>query len=122
MTGPETPAAVRQSLDILERRAGIRALVGLSGDLDFRGVAELGDAVDRQLEARAHELWVDLRGLAHIDSQGLGALIHARRRTDEAGAVLRLVVDGGAAGEMLELGRMDRVFLTARELPRTLLA
>jgi anti-anti-sigma factor len=122
MSTPETPAVERQALEILERRAGIRALVGLSGDLDFRGVADLGDAVDRVLESRAHELWVDLRGLAHIDSEGLGALIHARKRTDEAGAVLRLVVNGGAAGEVLELGRMDRVFLLAHELPRTLLA
>jgi anti-sigma B factor antagonist len=122
MTGPDTPAVLRQALGIQERRAGIRALVGLSGDLDFRGVADLGDAVDRQLEARAHELWVDLRRLHFIDSTGLGALISARRRADDAGAVLHLVVDGGPAGEVLELGRMDRVFLVAHELPRTLLA
>jgi anti-anti-sigma factor len=105
---------------IEERRAGIRALVGMSGDLDFNAAPQLGDAIDRLLEARAHELWVDLRGLDFIDSTGLAALIGARRRADAAGAKLRLVVDRGPVRDVLELGRMDRVFQLAAEPPRIL--
>jgi anti-anti-sigma factor len=105
---------------IEERRAGIRALVGISGDLDFTAAPELSDAVDRQLEARAHEIWIDLRGLDFMDSTGLGALIGARRRADRAGAILRLVVRPGPVREVLQLGRMDRVFLMATEPPRIL--
>jgi anti-sigma B factor antagonist len=105
---------------IQERRAGIRALVGMSGDLDFAAAPQLGDAIDRLLEARAHELWVDLRELDFIDSTGLAALIGARRRADAAGAKLRLVVDPGPVRDVLVLGRMDRVFQLATEPPRTL--
>ena len=105
---------------IEERRAGIRGLVGMAGDLDFTAAPRLGDAIDRLLEARAHELWVDLRELDFIDSTGLAALIGARRRADAAGAKLRLVVDDGPVREVLELGRMDRVFHIAAEPPRTL--
>jgi anti-sigma B factor antagonist len=103
---------------IEERRAGIRALVGMSGDLDFTAAPQLGDAIDRLLEARAHELWVDLRDLQFIDSTGLAALIGARRRADAAGAKLRLVVDRGPVRDVLELGSMDRVFQLATEPPR----
>ena len=111
---------VEAQFAIEERRAGIRALVGMAGDLDFTAAPRLGDAIDRLLEARAYELWLDLRGLHFIDSTGLGALIGARRRADAAGARLRLVVDDGPVREVLELGRMDRVFHIASEPPRTL--
>jgi anti-anti-sigma factor len=110
----------RAGFEIEERRAGIRALVGMSGDLDFTAAPRLGDAIDRLLEARAHELWVDLRKLAFIDSTGLAALIGARRRADAAGAKLRLVVERGPVRDVLELGRMDRVFQLATEPPRIL--
>ena len=106
--------------EIEERRAGIRALVGMSGHLDFSAAPRLGDAIDRLLEARAHELWVDLRELVFIDSTGLAALIGARRRADAAGAKLRLVVERGPVRDVLELGRMDRVFQLATEPPRIL--
>ena len=92
----------------------------MSGDLDFNAAPRLGDAIDRLLEARAHELWVDLRDLVFIDSTGLAALIGARRRADAAGAKLRLVVDRGPVRDVLELGRMDRVFQLASEPPRIL--
>jgi anti-sigma B factor antagonist len=117
------PAAIQDaetSFAIEERRAGIRALVGMSGDLDFTAAPQLGDAIDRLLEARAHELWVDLRDLDFIDSTGLAALIGARRRADAAGAKLRLVVERGPVRDVLELGRMDRVFHLAAEPPRIL--
>jgi anti-sigma B factor antagonist len=110
----------RAGFEIEERRAGIRALVGMSGDLDFAAAPRLGDAIDRMLEARAHELWVDLRKLVFIDSTGLAALIGARRRADAAGAKLRLVVERGPVRDVLELGRMDRVFQLATEPPRIL--
>jgi anti-sigma B factor antagonist len=112
--GTETPFSID------ERRAGIRGLVGMSGDLDFTAAPRLGDAIDRLLEARAHELWVDLRELNFIDSTGLAALIGARRRADAAGAKLRLIVGRGPVRDVLELGRMDRVFHIATEPPRTL--
>jgi anti-sigma B factor antagonist len=111
---------VEAPFEIEERRAGIRALVGMSGDLDFNAAPRLGDAIDRLLEARAHELWVDLRKLDFIDSTGLAALIGARRRADAAGAKLRLVVRRGPVRDVLELGRMDRVFQIAAEPPRIL--
>jgi anti-sigma B factor antagonist len=117
------PAGIQEAaapFSIEERRAGIRGLVGMSGDLDFTAAPRLGDAIDRLLEARAHELWVDLRRLDFIDSTGLAALIGARRRADAAGAKLRLVVEAGPVREVLELGRMDRVFHIASEPPRTL--
>ena len=117
------PAAIEDAegqFVIEERRAGIRALVGMSGDLDFNAAPQLGDAIDRLLEARAHEIWVDLRQLDFIDSTGLAALIGARRRADAAGAKLRLVVDRGPVRDVLELGRMDRVFQLAAEPPRIL--
>jgi anti-sigma B factor antagonist len=117
------PAAIEDAegqFVIEERRAGIRALVGMSGDLDFNAAPQLGDAIDRLLEARAHEIWVDLRRLDFIDSTGLAALIGARRRADGAGAKLRLVVDRGPVRDVLELGRMDRVFQLAAEPPRIL--
>jgi anti-sigma B factor antagonist len=117
------PAGIQDAeaqFSIEERRAGIRGLVGMSGDLDFTAAPRLGDAIDRLLEARAHELWVDLRRLDFIDSTGLAALIGARRRADAAGAKLRLVVEAGPVREVLELGRMDRVFHIATEPPRTL--
>ena len=117
------PAEIQEAeaeFAIEERREGIRALVGMSGNLDFTAAPQLGDAIDRLLEARAHELWVDLRDLESIDSTGLAALTSARRRADAEGAKLRLVVERGPVRDVLELGRMDRVFQLATEPPRIL--
>jgi anti-sigma B factor antagonist len=117
------PAGIQEAeaeFAIEERREGIRALVGMSGNLDFTAAPQLGDAIDRLLEARAHELWVDLRDLESIDSTGLAALTSARRRADAEGAKLRLVVERGPVRDVLELGRMDRVFQLAKEPPRIL--
>ena len=104
------PAEIQEAeaeFAIEERREGIRVLVGMSGNLDFTAAPQLGDAIDRLLEARAHELWVDLRDLESIDSTGLAALTSARRRADAEGAKLRLVVERGPVRDVLELGRMD---------------
>jgi anti-sigma B factor antagonist len=117
---PAGATEAEPGFSIEERRAGIRALVGMSGGLDFHAAPMLGDAVDRLLEARAHELWVDLRELDFIDSTGLAALIGARRRADHSGAKFRLVVESGPVRDVLELGRMDRVFQLASEPPRVL--
>ena len=117
------PAEIQEAeaeFAIEERREGIRALVGMSGNLDFTAAPQLGDAIDRLLEARAHELWVDLRDLDFDRLDRPRRPDVARRRADAEGAKLRLVVERGPVRDVLELGRMDRVFQLATEPPRIL--
>jgi anti-anti-sigma factor len=95
---------------IEERRAGIRALVGISGDLDFSAAPELSDAVDRQLEARAHEIWIDLRGLDFMDSTGLRTLVSANQRARTQGRRLAIVRGPEQVDRIFSVTRLDERF------------
>jgi hypothetical protein len=76
---------------------------GMGQPLDTRGrrLSELGLTLHRLLEDGERRIVLDLRGLNHLDSAGVGELVFCKKRTAESGRGML---------EMLSLGRIFEMF------------
>jgi anti-anti-sigma factor len=79
--------------------------VHIAGDLDYATCGELVDFVADRLAAAPglRHVRLNFRGLTHIDSSGLAALLAVRRRTGAARAQLHLDERSTALNRMLDL-------------------
>jgi anti-sigma B factor antagonist len=93
---------------IKERRGSI--VVALEGDIDLEGSPAarkvLLDAV-----GRGQPVYVDLSGVSYIDSSGIASLVEALQRARQGGTAFALASVSDAARRVLELARLDRVFI-----------
>lgn len=87
--------------------AGI-ALVRVSGELDYDGVAALEDAVRSVRALGSHCLLVDLSGLTFMDSSGVNALLKARRDTHVSGGWMRIAGPQPSVLRVIELVGLDQ--------------
>lgn len=62
-----------------------KTLVTVVGEVDVSNAGELREAVDSALEAAPAEVSVDLAEVSYIDSTGIGVLVGAATRAQEAG-------------------------------------
>src|SRR3954451_12742372 len=67
-----------------------RTLLNLSGELDLATVGELEAALASRLQA-GENVVVDLRGLAFMDSSGVGALVAAHQSAQDGNGSLVIV-------------------------------
>ena len=74
-------------------------VIGLSGELDAYHVPRVNAELDALLAAGKTILIVNLKRVAYIDSTGLGALVAARKRAQDVGGFLLLVVASESAVE-----------------------
>lgn len=77
----------------VERRpsgTGVIATVTVTGEIDYSNVAALRDALNEG-HAAGGAVRVDLRSLEFIDSMGLGAILQASLRADDAGTHFAIV-------------------------------
>jgi anti-anti-sigma factor len=83
--------------------AGRKAVIALTGDLDFAGAATL----ERELaELEDSTVVVDLRGLGFMDSSGLRALAVAALRAQDAGRRFALVPGAAQVMRVFDITRM----------------
>lgn len=75
-------------LSITTTPASEAMLVRVTGEVDVSNASELRDAVDAAIAEGALAVEVDLSGVAYIDSTGIGVLVGASRRAEEAGCKL----------------------------------
>jgi anti-anti-sigma factor len=61
----------------------------LTGDLDASNVRSFREAIEPELQVGG-DLTIDLRGLAFMDSSGIGALVDAARRLEGRGSLILL--------------------------------
>ncbi|WP_448983040.1 STAS domain-containing protein [Olsenella uli] len=66
-------------------------LVTVTGEVDVSNAAELRSELDTALATGASTVRVDLEGVPYIDSTGIGVLVGAAHRADEAGADLAVL-------------------------------
>ena len=62
-----------------------KTLVTVVGEVDVSNAGELREAVDSALEVAPAEVSVDLAEVSYIDSTGIGVLVGAATRAQEAG-------------------------------------
>lgn len=86
------------------------AVVEVTGEMDYSNAAQLSGAAADVLGSGRRELLVDLRGLAFMDSSGLGALIAAWKGARARSGALQLVCDRDVVLRMLRITGLAAVF------------
>lgn len=82
----------------------------LMGEIDMSNADELGSAITGQVPREARALVLDLREVGYVDSAGIQLIFHMRKRLDDRGKQLRLVVAPGAAiAEALRVAGVPQV-------------
>jgi anti-sigma B factor antagonist len=86
-----------------------RTVITLTGELDISAVRDLEAALTAAAAAEHAHVDVDMSGVKFIDSAGLGCLIRAYKRFDEAERRLRIVDPSPTVTRLLNLtGQYER--------------
>lgn len=97
------------------------ALVTVSGHVTASDTDRLSAALENLIASKADLVIVDLRGVDLITSDGLGALIRARKALTDYGARLALTGLTGNVLDVFTMTRLDKVF-SMYDSPDTALA
>jgi anti-sigma B factor antagonist len=101
---------VEQEIEIEVARRGASTVVAARGEVDVATAPALRDGLDEALDGGPGPVVVDLTGVTFIDSTGLGVLIGARRRCDEVGRELRVVVSEPRILKVFEITGLTELF------------
>ena len=86
------------------------AVVHLSGALSLGSSLSLVDSQVRQLiEDGVSKLVVDVSGVTHADSSGLGFLMHANGALDSKGGAMRIAGVGHRLHDLLTMTRVNQL-------------
>jgi anti-anti-sigma factor len=91
--------------------AGVAVRLRLRGVLDIETADQFRDETRRLLAAGATHFLLDLQELEYLDSSGLGALVALHRQVAARAGEVRLQHPQPAIRGILELTRLDRVFV-----------
>lgn len=85
-----------------------KTLVTVVGEVDVSNAGELREAVDSALEAAPAEVSVDLAEVSYIDSTGIGVLVGAATRAQEAGVAFSVAHSQANVKRVLGLLGVER--------------
>src|SRR4051812_29538496 len=88
---------------------GSASVIAGAGELDIATVPPLRAALTDAAEAPAPKLVVDLTDVTFIDSVGVGAILHAKRRVGEDGRMAVVVPHASYARVIFETVGADKV-------------
>jgi anti-sigma B factor antagonist len=91
------------------RTVGTVTVIELVGELEVSEAPHLRDLLGEAVAGSQSRVLLDLGQVTFIDSSGIGVLVGAHRRADEAGARLGLAAAGAGVRRVFELTRTDRV-------------
>jgi len=94
---------VEQEFGISEQRRDGVSVITPCGEIDVATAPGLRDHLDNVIGRETGPIVVDLTSVTFIDSTGLGVLIGAQRRCDEAERVLRIVVSEPRIRKVFEI-------------------
>lgn len=84
-------------------------VVEISGRLTLgNALASLEQSLKRQIEEGARKLIVDLAGLNHVDSAGIGMLVACGGLMEQKGGRLRVAGARGVVAKAFEVVHLDR--------------
>jgi anti-sigma B factor antagonist len=99
------------SLYINQRRAGEVVVLDLKGRVKVRGnTVELHKAIRCLVEEGKTQILIDLSGVTHIDSSGLGELISSHISAGNHGGVVKLAHVTEQLKELMEITKLTTVF------------
>lgn len=102
-------------MDVRVVRPG--AYVALAGRLHAPTAPDVRSALQSAVDAGAGDLVVDLAGVELLDATGLGVLVGAHRRAEQAGRRLVLRRVPPRLDRLLLATRLHRVLVVDRQIP-----
>ncbi|HEX6472027.1 MAG TPA: STAS domain-containing protein [Streptosporangiaceae bacterium] len=97
-----------QILEISTRRAGRHAVVGLRGELDLAGAADLRSRLRAACAEARGRVALEMSELSFIDSTGLSVLVEYHEKARAAGGRLLLVAPHPGVVKVLGVTGLDR--------------
>jgi anti-sigma B factor antagonist len=87
------------------------AVMALTGKVMLgANTSAIGELINSLLARGARKIVVDLSGVTHIDSTGIGIFIASLGKVTQAGGTLAMAGASGAVREGFRVTRLDRVF------------
>ena len=105
------------TLDVTTSEAPDGVVVALSGELDLATAPKLEDALKRVEQDEPGVVYLDLRGLAFMDSSGLRSVLSADARARDAGRRVVLVRGDQRVQRVLSITRLDERLEIVEEPP-----
>ena len=100
-----------QALRIAQRTVGSVTVFTLSGALLYEdGARKLRETITTAVAAGASACLIDLEGITHLDSGGVGLLVAMFRHVTRRGGQLKLLRPSPAARRVLGISQLTRVF------------
>jgi len=103
-----------QPFKVVTELAGDVTVVAVTGELDLSTVADVRSALIGATNAGVDRLVVDLSQVSFIDSVGVGAILHAKRRMTAGGTLAVVVTPTSYARVIFEVVGAD-AFLSVFE-------
>lgn len=89
--------------------------VGLSGELDHHGAAEVRKGIDGIIdEVKPKKLLLELEGVHFCDSSGLGLIMGRYRKAREVGAVATVCNPSDEVEKIMRLAGLDKLITIER--------
>ena len=85
-------------------------IAAFSGEVDLENSPKAREVLLSCVE-QGKKVLVDLSGVSYIDSSGVASLVEAFQRAKKAGQAFALVSVNAPALRVLELARLDKVFI-----------
>ena len=105
----------------IDQQDGV-TVVHVAGDIDVSHTLVLREAIAGPLACDAPRLVMDLAEVGFMDSAGIGLLVTAHRRAEQAGGRLVVAALGDAVSHVLTLTRADRLLTVVPSVEEGLVA
>jgi anti-sigma B factor antagonist len=95
---------------VTTRAIGELSVVDVAGEVDVFSAPELAEQLTQLFDAGRRTVVVDLTSVTFLDSTGLGTLVAARNRAEEAGGQLPIIGSGERVLKLFRITGLDEVF------------
>ena len=85
-------------------------VVDVAGEVDVFSASELANQLTQLFDAGRRIVMVDLTAVTFLDSTGLGTLVAARNRAEEAGGQLPVIGSGDRVMKLFRITGLEDVF------------
>jgi anti-sigma B factor antagonist len=86
------------------------SVVDVAGEVDVFSAPELAEQLTQLFDAGRQTVVVDLTSVTFLDSTGLGTLVAARNRAEEAGGRLPIIGNAERVLKLFRITGLDEVF------------
>jgi anti-sigma B factor antagonist len=103
----------RQNLEMRAERQPDATVVRLTGEIDLRSSPQLRGMFLELLDENPARIIIDLTGVGHIDSSGVGTIVELKRRGMRNKNTIVLVGLQPRVRSLFEITRLDKFFTIA---------